>query len=353
VNEAGSAGMLAGTGGASLGGGAGTSPGGAIAGGNGGASGGTSGTPGPVGVHGPLSVSGPRLVDARGQEVQLKGPSSMWLNWESRPFAQDKQGLTWLRDDWKATLVRAAMGVTTTDMRDEDYLSAPENATARVERIVEAAIGVGLYVIIDWHDHEAHLHRDQAISFFTQMAQKWGSYPNVIYEIYNEPLQIEWGSDIKPYHAAVVTAIRAIDPNNVIILGTPNWSQFVDEAAMDPVAGTNLMYTLHFYACTHGAELRERADAARALGLPLFVTEWGATHADGGTRRNPGLCLDEAQRWHDWMNASKISWAAWKFDQCADTTCYFAPNTDVPTTGGWADSMLHGHTPFVRERMRQ
>jgi endoglucanase len=304
-------------------------------------------------MHGPLKVVGTKLTDSQGAPVQLKGPSSMWLNWQSQKFAEDKQGLLWLRDNWKASVIRAAMGVTTTDTKDQDYLTAPEAVRAQVDQIVQNAIDAGVYVIIDWHDSNADQRKDQAVDFFTKMAEKWGSYPNVIYETFNEPLKQSWASVIKPYHEAVVAAIRAKDPDNVIILGTGNWSQDVDIAADSPLTGTNLMYTLHFYSCTHTAMLRQKGQGALDKGLPLFVTEWGATNADGGTPRNPDLCLDEAQLWHDWMNTNKISWAAWKFDRCVDKTCYFASTVTVPTTGGWTDQMLSGHAPFVRDRMRE
>lgn len=304
----------------------------------------------PVAQHGPLKVMGTALVDSKNAPVQLKGPSSMWLNWESKKFAEDKQGLAWMRDNWKASIIRAAMGVDTTDT--DDYLSDKEAAKAQVNAIVQNAIDLGMYVIIDWHDGKADQHQADAIAFFTEMATKWGKYPNVIYETFNEPTMQSWAGVLKPYHQAVVAAIRAVDPDNVIVLGTRNWSQYVDEPAADPVPGTNLMYTLHFYSCTHTKMLRDRAEAAFAKGLPMFVTEWGATHADGGTPKNPMLCLDEAQLWHDWMNSHKISWAAWKFDACVDQTCYFK-DVDPPTTGGWTDDMLNGHAPFVRDRMKE
>jgi aryl-phospho-beta-D-glucosidase BglC (GH1 family) len=60
----------------------------------------------------------------------------------------------------------------------------------------------------------------------------------------------------------VVNAIRANDANAIIILGTPTWSQDVDVAAQSPVTGTNLMYTLHYYAATHKQSLRDKAQAA-------------------------------------------------------------------------------------------
>ncbi len=113
--------------------------------------------------------------------------------------------------------------------------------------------------------------------------------------------------------------IRAKDPDNVIILGTPNWSQDVDLAANSPLWGTNLLYTLHFYACTHTGFLRDKAADAISKNLPLFVTEWGATHADGGL--DGEVCDAEAQAWHTFLNQNHISWTAWKFDGCEDASC--------------------------------
>ena len=300
----------------------------------------------PVERHRQLAVVGAELVDADGVAIQLKGPSSMWLNWENSGYAKDPLGVKQIRDDWGGSVIRAAMGVEPSGA----YLTDPVRAKADVRAVIDNAIALGLYVIIDWHDHTANTHQAQAIDFFTEMATLYGTLPNILYETFNEPQKLNWAADVKPYHEAVVAAIRAIDPDNVIILGTPTWSQDVDIAGNAPVVGTNLMYTLHFYSCTHTAPLRNRADQAFLAGGPIFVTEWGATNSDGGTSAHPELCLDEAATWHAWMNDRKISWAAWKFDDCVDKTCYFLPN--VPTTGPWTDDMLNGHGPFVRQHMR-
>jgi len=299
----------------------------------------------PVGKHGQLRVQGTLIVDEKGNPVQLKGPSSMWLNWESAPYAENKEGLQWMRDNWNAKVIRAAMGITPSNA----YLQNPTKAKNQVKTIVQNAIDLGMYVIIDWHDGAADQHQADAVAFFTEMAQTYGSYPNVIYETFNEPVKQDWSTVLKPYHEAVIAAIRSADPDNLIVLGTGNYSQDVDSAATDPIRLPNIMYTLHFYSCTHSAFLREKGDYALDRGLAIFVTEWGATDANGGTGSSATLCLDEAQLWHDWMNQKGISWAAWKFDQCKDLTCYFKSGAAV--TGGWTDAQLNGHAPFVRDRM--
>jgi len=300
----------------------------------------------PVAVHGQLQVQGGALVDQSGAPVQLKGVSTMWLNWE-QSYATSKEALRWLRDNWGLSVIRAAMGVEPSGA----YLTNSAQMANNVRSVVRNAIELGVYVIIDWHDHTAEAHREQAIQYFTEAAREFGGFPNVFYETYNEPVRVSWSDVVKPYHEAVSAAIRTQDPDNVIIMGTPFWSQAVDDAADDPVSGTNLMYTVHFYSCDHRAAQRAQAQYARERQLAIFVTEWGATKADGGTDPAGEVCADEAQLWHDFMNAEGISWTAWKLDDCADLSCLL--RASAPRTGAWTDEWLNGHAAFVRARMQE
>jgi len=302
--------------------------------------------PTPVELHGKLHVSGLQLRDQSDRPIQLKGVSSMWLNWENDGYAENLEGLKWLRNNWNLSLIRASMGISP----EGAYLTNPEKAEAQVTQIVDNAIAAGVYVMIDWHEEKAPDHQAASVDFFSRMATKYAGVPNVLYETFNEPTGLTWDK-IKPYHEAVVAAIRAADPNNqnIIVLGTPNWSQDVDVAAKDLVAGQNLMYTLHFYSCTHGAYLISKAKIAQQRGAPLFVTEWGATSSDGGL---DGLvCLEPSQMWMDYLKEAGISWAAWKFDNCQDSTCFLS--SDAPVNGGWTSKYLHGEGLFLRARMQE
>jgi endoglucanase len=308
--------------------------------------------PTPVELHGQLHVTGTELRDASDKRIQLRGVSSMWLNWEDDGYAENLEGLKWMRNNWNVNLIRAAMGVEP----EYAYLSVkdptkalPDKAKAQVTKIVDNAIAAGVYVLIDWHAHEAEKHTADAVAFFTEMATKYAGVPNVLYEPFNEPLEVDWATELKPYHEAVVAAIRAVDSEAVIVLGTPRWSQDVDIAAANPLVGSNLMYTLHFYACTHGGSLINKAKAALRKGAPLFVTEWGATKADGGTMGE--VCQVQAQTWMDFMNPLGISWAAWKFDNCRDSTCFLS--ADAPLEGGWTSQYLRGQGLFLRARLQE
>jgi endoglucanase len=296
----------------------------------------------PVYVHGQLHVDGTMLKDGAGSLVQLKGVSSMWLNWESKAFAESLSALTYMRDHWKLSVIRASMGAEA----GKGYLTGDANKAtmlAKVEAVIGNAIALGVYVLVDWHTEKAVDQQADSVAFFAALARKYGSYPNVIWEPYNEPHGYTW-AQIKPYHEAVVDAIRTVDPDNVIVMGTPNWSQDVDVASLDPVKPTsgarNLMYTLHFYACTHKQKYRDKGNTAMANGLALFVTEFGATPSDGGVAANGDnyVCRAETNAWWDWMSLNNVSGVSWKLDQCTDTSCILTAN--APVGGPWTDDFL-------------
>jgi endoglucanase len=294
----------------------------------------------PVALHGALHVTGTHVYDQNGAIMQLRGASGQWLNWETQAFCESKPLLQYLRDTWYVNVIRAPMGIEVAG----GYLNGGKAAMlAKVNKIVQNAIDLGVYVIIDWHTEKAVTQQTDAVAFFQSMATQWGSYPNVIYEDYNEPngTGTTWPL-IKPYHEAVVAAIRAIDPSNLITLGTPTWSQDVDIASASPVAGTNLTYTLHWYSGTHKQPLRDKGNVAIANGVALFVSEFGATTSDGITY-SQASCT-EAGLWWAWMNTNGISGVSWKLDQCTDGSCLLAAGS-TPTSGNW---QLAGHGPCVQ-----
>ena len=295
----------------------------------------------PVALHGKLRVATTtavlsQLVDEHGALFQLKGVSSQWLQWETQHYPESKNGLVFMRDNWKVSVIRAAMGA---DKSADGYMARPMGIKKQVETMIHNAIEMGVYVLVDWHTEQAVIEQDASVAFFTEMATKYGAYPNVIWEPYNEPNGFDW-LQIKTYHEAVVAAIRTVDPDNLIVLGTPNYSQRVDQAAADPVVGTNLLYTLHWYSCTHGQMFRDFGTTAIAKGIALFVTEFGATFSDGGTSNNDHtyVCEDEANLWFAWMAQSDISGVAWKLDQCPDSSCILT--SEAPLNGPWTDDKL-------------
>ncbi|HKP60977.1 MAG TPA: glycoside hydrolase family 5 protein, partial [Polyangiales bacterium] len=281
---------------------------------------------GPVGRHGALHVAGNRIVDALGQPVQLRGMSLFWSQWSNfyAPGTVDQ-----LADDWQAGVVRTALGV-----ENGGYLENKNGNEAKVVAVVDRAIQRGIYVIIDWHDHHAQDHQPQAIDFFTRMAKKYGSSPAVLFEIYNEPLDIGWPA-VKTYAEAVIAAIRGTGAKNLVIVGTPKWSQDVDLAARSPITGyADVAYTLHFYAATHKQYLRDKAQIALDAGVPLFVTEWGSCEASG----SGAIDQAETKTWLDFLQKNDISWANWALNDKAESCSALTSQAGI--TGPWKDNAL-------------
>lgn len=295
--------------------------------GSGGANGRTPpGGPGPVGQHGALHVVGNRVVDYADAPIQLRGMSLFWSQWSDYYSANTVDQLA---DDWRATIVRAALGV-----ENDGYLQNPSDNERKVVSVVDRAVERGLYVIIDWHDHHAQDHQAQAVDFFTRMAQRYASAPGVIFEIYNEPLDVRW-STIKTYAETVVGAIRGAGAENLVVVGTPNWSQDVDSAAADPItAYHDVAYTLHFYAATHKQPLRDKATQALNAGLPLFVTEWGTCESTGNGTLDEG----ETRTWLGFLSQNQISWANWSLGDKDETCSALTPNAG--TGGPWTNGKL-------------
>lgn len=292
-----------------------------------------------IAQHGQLRVSGTALLDAHGDTLALHGVSLGWHNWWPRFY--QAQTIDWLQRDWNIQVVRAAIGVEP----DQAYLQNPEAALKQLYTVVDAAIAAGIYVIVDWHAHQ--LHPQEAKAFFRTVAQKYGSYPNVIYEIFNEPTETSW-DEIQAYAKEVIPVIRAIDPDNIILVGCPNWDQDIHLVADNPIQGfTNLMYTVHFYAGTHQQFLRDRADYALAKGIPIFVSECAGMNADG----DGPIDQKEWTIWREWMHRHKLSWIAWSIAD-KNESCSMIADEQVPAYG-WSESQLKPWGKMVRQDLKR
>lgn len=289
--------------------------------------------------YGHLSVNGNVILGEKGDTVQLRGMSLFWSQWMPQYYNEDC--IMWLKNDWKCTVVRAAMGV-----EKGGYLEHPEEEKASVIRAVDAAIAQGIYVIIDYHSHEAHNNPNAAITFFSEIAQKYGKYPNVIYEIYNEPLaNPSWKEDLKPYAEKVIKAIRKHDQDNMVIMGSRQWSQKVSEVADNPLKDTNIAYALHFYPHTHRQWLRDEAGYALDKGIALFVSEMGTCDASGNAHFAP----EETRIWLDFLDKHKISWCNWSIADKEETASVLKPGASGK--GNWTEEELTESGKLIRDEL--
>ena len=300
----------------------------------------------PYDEHGKLHVEGSHLLDSSGNVYQMRGISTHGIAWY--PDYVNEDAFATIRDSWRGDAVRLAMYT----QEYNGYCSGGNQTELKnlIDRGVQAAADLGMYVIIDWHilsDGNPQTHQSEAIDFFREMSAKYASYGNVLYEICNEPNGGTSWDQIKAYAGAVIPVIRENAPDAVIIVGTPTWSQDVDVAAQSPLTGYgNVMYTLHFYAATHKEWIRKKVTDAVAAGLPIFVTEYGICDASGAG----GIDTDSAQTWINLLNENGISFCAWNLSNKNETSALISASCQK--TSGWSDSELSSSGQWIVNMMR-
>ncbi len=273
----------------------------------------------------PLHVQGTQLMNAQNQPVVLQGYSTFGLNY--MPEFVDQSVFEFLRDQMGSKIIRLALYT----QEYGGYCSGgnKEQFKALIDKGVTLAEQTNQYLIIDWHilsDGNPNTHADEAEVFFREMATKYANKSQVIYEICNEPNGCSW-SEIKRYANRIIPVIRAADPQAVILVGTPTWSQDVDIASQDPLVGyTNIMYTCHFYAATHQDNIRQKVRVAHQKGLPIFVSEFGISSADGNGTLNPS----SGNAWIELLNQYGISRVGWALSNKNETSALFLPNARIP-----------------------
>ena len=301
----------------------------------------------PVSQHGQLSVKNGQLVDKSGKGYQLRGMSTHGLTWF--PEFVNESAFRTLRDDWNTNVVRLAMYVDEWG-NGQCYMGNKSGSLELLEKGVDICIKLDMYVIIDWHvlnPGDPSKYTNEAKSFFETVSKRYAKYPNVIYEICNEPNGgASWSGNIKPYAEKIIPVIRKNAPNSVIIVGTPTWSQEIDKPLSDPLNYKNVMYAFHFYAATH-AGLRSNVENCVAQGLPVFVSEFGTCDASGGGAND----FNETQKWLSYFDKQGISYCNWSICNKDETCSVLRPGTSA--NGNWSESDLTENGKWMRNWLKK
>lgn len=301
----------------------------------------------PVSQHGQLSVKNGQLVDKNGKGYQLRGMSTHGLTWF--PEFVNESAFKTLRDDWNTNVVRLAMYVDEWG-NGQCYMGNKSGSLELLEKGVDLCIKLDMYVIIDWHvlnPGDPSKYTNEAKSFFETVSKRYAKYPNVIYEICNEPNGgASWSDNIKPYAEKIIPVIRKNAPNSVIIVGTPTWSQEIDKPLSDPLNYKNVMYAFHFYAATH-AGLRSNVENCVAQGLPVFVSEFGTCDASGGGAND----FNETEKWLSYFDKQGISYCNWSICNKDETCSVLRPGTSA--NGNWSESDLTENGKWMRNWLKK
>jgi len=291
-----------------------------------------------------LRVEGTALT-ADGSSVTMRGISYGWHNiW---PRFYNKESVARMVSEWEVPVFRAAIGADDHAKADNPgihggYMGEPDFALECLYNVVDGAIENGAYVIVDWHSHVLHL--EEAKAFFTAVATRYADSPNVIYELYNEPVDDSW-AELKAYAEeliAIIDSISTVHP--LILMGCPHWDQDIHLPAEDPITSyDNLMYTVHFYAATHKGWLRDRCDAAMAAGVPVFISECASCEASG----DGPMDLESWKEWSDWATDRGITMMTWSISDKAETCSMFTP--EALSEGPWPEEAIKPWGKIVKD----
>ncbi len=244
-----------------------------------------------------LGVQGNRITDPEGNTVVLRGVSMMNLGDQEREGGilrlidrmtdrTDSEGAV---QGWYPRIIRLPIyppRVVMDDAPSTDPFPLGEGGAAQeryIDRLirpaVERAASKGLYAILDFHQI-ADIDEDtdaQAREFWRAVAPRFTDYPNVLFEVFNEPVRVcgseAWAS-IRPFAQAWVDLIRESAPDNLILVAGPVWAQNIRGAVEAPISGGNIVYVSHIYPEHWSLEVADEARGCAAR-HPVFLSEWG------------------------------------------------------------------------------
>jgi endoglucanase len=235
---------------------------------------------------------------------------------------------------------------------------------ARVDQIIDWAVGAGLTVVINIHHFDemavdAQGSRARFLGIWTQLAEHYSSLPDtVMFELLNEANgDLNDQAFLDSMYADAIGIIRATNPTRTLIAGGLWWNSSGTLGDMAVPAGeNNLIGTFHMYipfefthsgatwvdpvpapnatwsgSATETAQVdREFTQAARfttRTGLPVLMGEFGAfSGADQASRvRWTTYVVDTAERFG-------VVWTYWEFNSGFGVS---DPNTDT-----WHDDLV-------------
>ena len=276
--------------------------------------------------NGKLSVSGPDLVNQYGEKVQLFGLSTHGLQWFSKVV--NFETICEIQENFGNNVIRFAL------YTDEDgYCDGSESKRKKmletIQKGIEIATDLGLYVIVDWHmvgaenvlDKNPLTYLEEAKEFFAYMSEYYKDQDNIIYEIMNEPNGSTTWADCKKYANEIIPIIRK-NTDAVILVGNPKWTADLTSVMKSPLTGyTNIMYTYHFYAADHTNT--SQVVKAYDSGFPVFISEFGFMLSSG----DGSISETNGEKWKKVLDDRNISYVAWNISNSKGSASIFKYNT--------------------------
>ncbi|MBR5208577.1 MAG: cellulase family glycosylhydrolase [Paludibacteraceae bacterium] len=296
---------------------------------------------------GRLQLVDNQLSDSKGNPVQLKGWSTYSLHYA------EVQGCLG-KDQWKmmqeygANVVRLAMYIDAPNSYLENELKFKD----LLKQCIRETKELDMYCIVDWHilridnsntSGDPNDYINESKDFFGEISKYCADngYDHVLYEICNEPT-CGW-ANIKSYAEQVIQIITANQPEAIIIVGTDQWCQKITEPMSAPISANykkNVMYSFHYYACTHKYLLGDFRNAQKYI--PVFVSEWSPVNFNG---EGP-FCVensDELVYACEKTDAAPqvVSWCVWNWGKKDESSSFFTGSCEVGNESDYMDRENH------------
>lgn len=263
-----------------------------------------------------LTSKGNMFVNEDGEQVVLKGvvvPESHELNEDGR-----------FDEDFYEDVFALGGNVVRVPVSPEEYKKDDYYLWRYLDKVVAWAGENDSYVILDWDytgnpvdgsgDEMPNMKEnplDYSAEFWKSTAEYFKNTPNVIYEIYNEPVGMsdtEW----KRCAESLIGVIRDAGADQLIIVGSPDYNyslDWLDELGMD---GENLAFSLHVYP---DRTMWSRSVKKYVSSYPIFVTEWGYEDDDADESDKYTATADSfGQPFSEFLEKNDISWTAANYD---------------------------------------
>lgn len=272
-----------------------------------------------------LHVEGNHIKDAHGNIVDLHGAALIDMKFLKRDRRGPKFMIDLLTDasrGWHANLLKLVVF-------PDNYLLDPAGYVNNyLQPAIDLCVNKRVYCIIDWqYVTNPYDVTNQTWRFWTDMATRYKDNPYIMFEMFSEPVPPENGTQQliwdtwKNWAQDVVNAIRAIAPDNIILVGGPHYSGWLGGAVTNPIQGRNIGYAAHMYPGSYhpdatGANQPNPIGWQLNIGVvadryPVFASEWGwdiSNHIDtNGSRGDFG---DPLKRWITSKGMSTCAWIA-------------------------------------------
>jgi len=249
-----------------------------------------------------LHVEGTQIKDQFGRRVYLKGVGFNVDQWYYQGYGTEQQFI--YMKNWGVNVVRLAIEASAIE---QGVLNKPD-FWAKLDDMIYWAEKHGIYIILDGQHNSGtdSQGRDRykvdwwTAAMWNAWIERWKTYAtrykgriNILYDLLNEPLKVPSNEFYQTKMRQAIDAIRAIDPNVVIIveeMSTSSWEGMgFSFEQTNPINRPNMLFSGHLYAYESGSTkeaIRSKMSAKKwdwtlQNNRAIWIGECGARQDDG------------------------------------------------------------------------